>query len=315
MEKINSQSSAQETQNSPKTFLVYNPVAGKEEEIDSLQMVKDSLEEAGHTYEVFEWHKENLKPVIQTALEKGFQHFIAMGGDGTFAGVANNLVFTGHPLAFIPNGSTNSMARALGIPLQLEKAIDLSIHGNHSITIDAIKAKENYFFLNVGVGFTAEAMQQTSREDKRKYAWRAYVRTGLERISKIRLQHFDLLIDDQLVKTRASEINIANLGLMGIEPFHWGKNVHPDDGILNVHLVRSKSTRDYLELFWNLIFHQAEKTASLSSFEIKQKITITSLKPIPVQGDGEVIGTTPVELTVIPQAIKIIVPKNSERNL
>ena len=69
--------------------------------------------------------KEDLKKITRSACDNGFNLIIAAGGDGTVAGVVNGLVGTQVPMAIIPLGTGNGVARAMKIPLNLKDAVEV----------------------------------------------------------------------------------------------------------------------------------------------------------------------------------------------
>jgi YegS/Rv2252/BmrU family lipid kinase len=299
-----------------KIYAIFNPVAGNTNVQNIVNRFRESLEELEFSYHIHEWQEgEDLRPLIDSAISEGYERFIAIGGDGTFSRVANELVFRNIPIGFIPAGSTNVLARDLRIPLQANRAIQLSLTGEHVRSLDAMQVGEKYYFINIGAGLTANAVQKTTRQEKRKFAWLAYIFSGLAQLSGANLKRFNLTIDGKKIQTRASEVNITNLGLIGFEPFRWDERVLPDDGCLEIHVVRARTLMDYLQLGLNMILRRSSKTPSLRSFQAKEQIRIESEDILAVQGDGDLFAETPIEVKLAPEAIPVIVPRENRENL
>ena len=91
---------------------------------------------------------------------------IVVGGDGTVNSVATLLVDTKIPLAIIPTGSGNGLARHLKIPMQIEKAFHIATTGKN-IQIDVGILNDKYFFCTAGIGFDAKVAHQFSKSKKR----------------------------------------------------------------------------------------------------------------------------------------------------
>lgn len=293
-----------------KIFAVYNPVAGSTNVEDVIRRFRQSLQDGGFEFKIHEWKEnEDLDATIRDALQEGYQRVIAIGGDGTFSRVANSLVGSEIPVAFLPVGSTNVIARDLKIPLQVGRAIHLCLTGKHTRSIDVMKMGKAYYFMNVSIGLTAEAVQNTKRQEKRKMAWLAYILSGLTQLSGMNLKRFQITIDKRQLEARASEVNITNMGLIGFEPFRWDERVQPDDGYLDLHILRARTLLDYLQLGLNMILRRSSRTPSLRSFRAQERIVIQTEKPLTVQSDGELIGKTPIEVHIAAKAIKVIVPE------
>jgi YegS/Rv2252/BmrU family lipid kinase len=135
-------------------YFIYNPNAGnksnryRQELINRIQKIPNSTllltERPNHAQEL-------IQNLIPTKPDK----IIAIGGDGTVNEVGHALLGTNIPLGIIPLGSGNGLARHLGIPMSLEKAIHKAIEGNE-IEIDALSWNDRPFFCTAGIGFDAE---------------------------------------------------------------------------------------------------------------------------------------------------------------
>lgn len=140
--------------NTPMVYFIYNPNAGnksnryRQELINRIQKIPNSTllltERPNHAQEL-------IQNLIPTKPDK----IIAIGGDGTVNEVGHALLGTNIPLGIIPLGSGNGLARHLGIPMSLEKAIQKAIEGNE-IEIDALSWNDRPFFCTAGIGFDAE---------------------------------------------------------------------------------------------------------------------------------------------------------------
>ena len=291
-----------------RAFIIYNPVAGTSNAKNITDRLKKTLEEKQLAYAIHEWQSgEDLDAVIGSAVEKGYTRFIAMGGDGTFSNVANSLVNRQIPIGFIPTGSTNVMARELNIPLTVNRAIDLCLNGNRTRSIDAMQIDGRHYFLNVGIGISAKAIENTRREEKRKIAWLAYVQSGLAQLSGIHLKRFHVSFDDRQTQARASEVHITNLGLIGFEPFRWSEDIQPDDGLLDVHVLRARTLMDYLKVGVNMVLRRSRKSRALRSFQARRQISVECEDTLPVQADGDLIGKTPITIQLVPNSVQVVV--------
>jgi len=292
-------------------FVVLNPVAGNSDPSLIRNAVERRLGGRGWTYKVYETTgRERIAEIVRAALKRGFEVVIAAGGDGTVSGVAGGLVHTGIPLGIIPAGTGNALARDLGIPLDLEEALNLLVgeHETRTIGIDAMQVGDRFFILNLGVGISALAVRGTGHTEKRRLGRIAYVWAGLLEFLGFQPQRFTIAVDDRSCRFRASEVMVLNSGGLGNPYVRWGPQVRPDDGQLDVYVVRARTAPDYLRLGWNMLLGQQKNDPSLQSLRAERSVTIRANRRLPVQGDGDLMGQTPVQVKVVPGAVRVIAP-------
>ncbi|MBE0411117.1 MAG: diacylglycerol kinase family lipid kinase, partial [Anaerolineales bacterium] len=229
------------------------------------------------------------------------------GGDGTVSGVAAGLVNSQVPMAILPIGTGNALARELGIPLYLEEAVQLLVDEHDQRDIDGMWVKGMLSVLGVGIGLTSLTMQETGREQKRRFGLLAYVWNGLKQLGGVGLNRFEVEIDGETRQVTASEIYISNSRVLGIKPFNLGSNVRPDDGVVQVCIVKARTAWDYLRVAAQLV--TGRRRDEIDCVGAVKKIKVRVSRPLPIQADGEIVGTTPVEVQVVPAAVRVVVPK------
>src|SRR3954464_289490 len=104
------------------------------------------------------------------------------------------------------------------------------------------------YFPQVGIGIDALMIRDTGREAKRRFGRIAYLWTALTRLLGFQPRRFTLTIDGQQKKARASQIVAATGGTLGQPPFRGGPNTRPDDGRIDVCIVRARTVLDYVKL-------------------------------------------------------------------
>jgi diacylglycerol kinase (ATP) len=298
-----------------KAFVVFNPMAGKEDEPTELRSAL-----ARHftlprwTVEIYETTgKEDITAICRSACEQGTSLVISAGGDGTVVSVANALVHRQIPLGILPLGTGNFLARILSIPLKLDDAVQL-LAGDHTIIdVDALKVGDGYFFSNVSVGMSPEIMNDTKSAQKKRFGRLAYFFTVVKRSSLFRRRGYTLTIDGQTRQVRASEVLVSNTSLLDKESFIYGPPETLNDGQLEIYLTTAQSLADYVRLVWDMFRGPGHPGAKLYHWESRQSIRIDADRsPQLVQADGEVIGHTPVEIQLVPKAIHVIMPKPAD---
>jgi diacylglycerol kinase (ATP) len=295
-------------------FVVLNPVAGRGAAEDVRRAFERLFPADRTACEIHETVRdERIAEVVGDAVARGCDLVVAAGGDGTVSAVANGLVGSDVPLGIIPMGTANVLARELGIPVDLESACRL-VAGEHSTTrIDAMRVGGECYFTQVGVGIDALMIRDTRREDKRRFGRVAYLWTAFTSLLGFQPRRFVLTTDGHEYRGRASQIVVANCGILGQPPFRWGPDIHPDDGHLDVCVIRARSVLDYVTISGRVLTGRHRSSPHIRYLQAHREVVIaarhTHHQPLPVQGDGEIIGQTPVTVGVVAGAVAVVVPR------
>ncbi|MFL7840271.1 MAG: diacylglycerol/lipid kinase family protein [Candidatus Promineifilaceae bacterium] len=253
----------------------------------------------------------NLCEELADAMHDQSYHWIgAAGGDGTVSIVGSCLVDLNMPLVIIPSGTGNAIAGALGIPEDVEQACRLLLDGSETRTIDAIRIKDRYYFLQVGMGLEALTMEKTTTEQKNKLGELAYLWTAAREAIDWQPQQIKLTVDDDEQTLEASEVVLANIGDVGVFDLRWGEDIRPDDGRLDVVVIDAKSAADYAKLISSLALDAEDDSDLFTYFKAYDRVCIEAKQPLPFHGDGEEIkNPTPLEAHLVPGALTVIVPQ------
>lgn len=294
-----------------KIFAVLNPVSGRTDYAALRATLERQLSESGLPHEIYETSgqpAEDLTAIVRDALGRGFDTVVASGGDGTVSAVAEGLIGTAVPLAIIPAGTANVFARELKIPIDIEGACALIIQEHTTAKVDAMRVGDQHFILQIDIGIGSYMIRNTSREAKGRFGRLAYLWTAANTLMGFQPRRFMLTIDGVRHRHSASEVMLANGGMLGVEPFRWGDDIHPDDGQIDICLVSARTVNDYLGLFWHTVRGKQHRSQRLRYFKARKSITVNTKERLPIQADGEIIGTTPLQVTVVPGALQVVVP-------
>ena len=252
---------------------------------------------------------QSVTELARDAVARGYDLVVAAGGDGTVSAVANGLAGSDTPLGILPLGTANVLAGELGIPTDLDEACRLLAGTHHRVqALDALEVAGQYYFTQLGVGIDSLMIRDTQREAKRRFGRVAYVWTALTRLLGFQPRRFVVAADGQVLRVRASQVLVANSGVLGKAPLRWGPDIRPDDGRLDVCIIRARSVLDYLVLAWHVLRGQHDRSPQVRYLAAERTIAISARHPLPVQADGEIIGQTPVEVKVAPGILRVIVP-------
>jgi len=190
---------------------------------------------------------------VARAIREGCTRIVAVGGDGTVSMVAQCLARRRGEdppvsLGIIPAGTTNLLARELGIPLALNEAMAVVAEGERAIELDAVLVCKRYVFTQVGMGPDALMIRDTPREKQQKLGRVAYMLTFLRRAFRFRSRWFTLQVDGKVVHERAWQLVVANVGSVGAPPFTWGPRIDPTDGTVDLCVLSMERKRDFGKL-------------------------------------------------------------------
>jgi diacylglycerol kinase (ATP) len=298
----------------PKAFVVLNPVAGSAED-DAPGRIEGHFSAYGWQPQIYETSgDEDVGALVREAASRGADLCVGAGGDGTASAVASGLVGTGVPLGILPIGTGNVLAQELGIPEDLDEALAL-LTGDHDVdALDMIRVGDRRYVLNVSVGIGSLSMRDTKREWKQRLGMLAYALTTLRILLGYQPRRFDLTIDGQTRRIRASEVMVANSPAVGSPDVRLGTDVHLDDGRLDVCVVRARNVLDYIRVVWDVLLRRQDRSRNVRCIPVQRSVRIEARRTLPVEADGEIIGETPVEATFEPSALKVVVPKERPRH-
>ena len=296
-----------------KPFLIYNPVAGQTNPDHLRKAFQRACDQHGWNAKTHETVKdEDLSALVQQTIDEGCDLIIVAGGDGTVSMVASAMVNNEIPLAIIPSGTGNLLARQLHLPLNYQRAFAYIAHNPAHLYLDAMQINKNNYILNVSIGLTSTMIEKTTREEKRKFGMLAYIWNAIRIFAGFQPHRFHMNIDSVYTQTRASEVFITNTALLKEDPifktlFNW-----TEDESLGVFIIKARTFWSYLQLFVDFILRKAHRTYNLTYYPLREQFILQTKKPLTIQADGEVIGRTPLQIHVIPGAVQVLIPQKPE---
>jgi YegS/Rv2252/BmrU family lipid kinase len=250
--------------------------------------------------------------IAREAAGEGWDAIIAGGGDGTVNEVANGLAGAGVPMGILPLGTVNVLARELKIPMDADGAVGVIANGRVKY-LDLGCANGRYFTLMAGLGFDAEVVASIVQPLKDIMGASAYVLTAVETLARYRPTDVVLEMPGNHVhRCQAYLVVVANSSDYGYR-LKVTPHASPDDGLLDVIVFERPRTdrigfvRQILEVFIRRhIYHKAVRYFKVTS------VSVRSDPSIHVQLDGDPFGITPVDITIVPRALPVIVPNSGQ---
>jgi YegS/Rv2252/BmrU family lipid kinase len=256
--------------------------------------------------------KKQLRKRTRRAVKAGADVVVAVGGDGAVSQVVQALAGTEVDLGIVPMGTGNLLAGNLAIPRPRDKAIDVVLSdGRRRIDLGhvTIDRKRKVFAVACGIGFDAVVMKSTGKRGKRRWGKLAYVASAIKNHGRVRNVTHEITIDGVRSTTEATQVFIANFGGMGL-PIEPRLGIHPDDGALDVMVIRASGPLPGLLAGWEALRqrHLGESSAGHIFRARAKEVRIETHPPRLVEIDGSVVGVTPIKASIRPAALTVIVP-------
>lgn len=232
---------------------------------------------------------------------------IVAGGDGTVNEVINGIGNSNTTLAIIPFGSTNVLALELGIPFNVKKASELITQGK-KIKMDLGYAKTSqegrYFSMMLGVGFDASLIKGISSKFKRNWGRMAYPLAGIKNLFKYKWHNIHV---KHKIHSVGYFVIISNSKSYGGE-YHIADKASTTDGLLDLVIINRQNWWKIIKIISSFSSGKLNKFLKGEYYQTKEA-HIYSRKKMLVQVDGELIGSAPVKVKIVPKALNVMVNK------
>jgi YegS/Rv2252/BmrU family lipid kinase len=249
-------------------------------------------------------HPESLSELIRDYRDR--VDLVAIGGgDGTLNAAAEGLVDTQIPLAIVPLGTANDLARTLGIAASPIEACK-SIATGQIRRIDLGWVNGKYFFNVASMGLSVKITNNLTKEAKRRWGVFAYAKTALQAIWQTRPFTAEIRHGDESFLVKTLQIAVGNGRFYG-GGMAVAVDAAIDDRRLDLYSLEVRHWWQIFALLPSLWRGDHDSVSDVRSLHC-QEVTILTRKPRPINTDGELTTYTPAQFRVIPQAIPVIVP-------
>ncbi|MYX72433.1 diacylglycerol kinase family protein, partial [Streptomyces sp. SID3915] len=259
------------------------------------------------------------------AVRDGAALVVVCGGDGTVRAAAEALAGTGIPLAVVPCGTGNLLARNLGLPVEPEKALAAALRGTpHPIDLGRIEGDglpPAHFTVMSGAGLDAAMLESTSDRAKARWGWPAYVVAGLRELRAPRMRLTVGLDGAPPLRRDARMVLLANAGTVqggaALVPA-----ARPDDGLLDLMILDPRGPGGWLSAVGSLLRPRpaggpapgvdggAHRSVEYFTFR-RADLRFDAPQPRELDGDPVAVGRR-LTAEVRPGALTVLVPGRGE---
>lgn len=272
-----------------------------------------ALERAGMQCTILYTEHPGHARALAVAHAAGHDVVCAVGGDGTVMEIVSALAPDGPPVAIIPAGTGNLLARALGIPLSPARAARMLLTATEARIDLGRLADGTRIAIGAGVGIDAAMIATTSSTWKRRVGVIAYVVTGARHALVRRRFTASVVVDGVTVTRTASSVLVANFGALLNGLITLGDGIRYDDGVLDVCIFDPRNTLDAITIALRLLTGRAGSGPGMAYLRGRE-IVVSTEPTLPAQADGELIGSTPFAVSVEPLAARLLIPHSERRS-
>ncbi|MGB7848148.1 MAG: diacylglycerol kinase family protein [Candidatus Acidiferrum sp.] len=294
-------------------LILVNPVAGGGHAAEILPDLQEFARQRSWNVEIcVTQDSDDLATRARKAAEAGRKNILVLGGDGTFHVLLNATVdYPETILGVLPAGGGNDLALALGLPQDPVQAAALILEGETCrLDLARVRTAEGKVRLYIGgggVGLDAEAARLASGTYRQLRGRLRYLLAAIHALFGFHAIGARIRIIGS--EPRNLEVKALLVGVLNTPSYGGGVCLAPgaktDDGILELVVLDDLSLGEILAQLPTLLFQGALKTKRLRRFSV-ERVRIETDTPCWFHGDGELLGMTPVEISVVPLAVRVL---------
>ena len=277
------------------------------------------LKQTFHTYRVTpEIRTASSSSEMETQAKEAIQHgaksVFAMGGDGTLQVLANAVYGQDVVLGVIPAGGGNDFARALGLPSEPLAALRATLHGEPRF-VDLVRVRtaeghQRLYLGGGGTGLDADAAQFAGSRYRNWPGRSRYLAAAIHAYAGNKPRRVRVTFEDSNEAPKWQESVLACV--LNTPTFGAGIRLAPnariDDGLLDSVFLDELRVSTLLRILPQLAFRGTLHIPQLRTTQFR-KLRLETEQPAYFHGDGEILGSTPVEIEVTPGAVQFLAPK------
>lgn len=254
-------------------------------------------------------------------VESGYKNILVIGGDGTMSEAINGIFSADIPktsdlkIALIPRGTGNDWGRFWGLTRDYKKSVEVLLKGKvQPIDIGKVEytiegQNESHYFINsIGLGLDAKVVEITHRMKSVVGSHSIlYTLALLSAVFTYKAHRVHIFSEEKNIKGQMFTMNIAN-GCYSGGGMKQNPNAVPYDGLLDSMMAKRPTLGDILTALTRIFNGTLLQHPVIESFRSK-KLVIQSEKNVLLEADGIIVnGCSPFTISVLPEAIQMIVP-------
>jgi YegS/Rv2252/BmrU family lipid kinase len=298
-------------------LVIVNPASGRPDGGAGWRAIERELRDAGVAFDSLDTQRAGHgDELARQGLLEGRRHILAVGGDGSVNEVVHGIMNAGLAdtrdvtLAVAPTGTGNDWARSLGIPRDaagIARAVAggrTMLHDVGAIDFPGRNLPRRWFINVAGAGYDAYVTERVPRPVPSAFT---YLGIALRGLAKYRAPRFSITAADgaQIAGPMLLAF-VANAQYCG-NRMQVAPTARMDDGLLDVLAVRELSLLQALPKLAKLYGGRILGDPAVQHLR-SARVRIETDPPAVIQADGQIVGRTPAEFSLLPQALRVIIP-------
>jgi len=309
------------TDNSNRWFAIVNPVSGNGKSGRKWNEVRQELLNAKIDFEFeFTTKVREAESIVQATIQQGFRKIISVGGDGNLHDIANGLLSQSIvsssevTLAIISLGTGNDFVKHYKIPTKIQDAIGVIKKGNvvlhdagKAISYEDGKANARYFINFCGVGFDAFVVERAA--PLKPYGQIAYLLGTLRWMFPYKKPLLRITTAERVIETECYLV-LAGIGKYSGGGMMLTPGAIANDGKFFLTIAKNLSKIEVvlrLKMLYDGSIGTHREVECFQTDIIRIEV-LQEYFPVKMQADGDVLGIGPFDISIIPKALKIVVP-------
>ncbi|WP_163528701.1 diacylglycerol kinase [Halobacillus ihumii] len=289
--------------------IIYNPTSGREVIRKVLPDILQRFEQAGYEASTHATTcAGDATEAAKIAVERRFDVVVAAGGDGTINEVINGVAEQPFrpKLGIIPVGTTNDFARALYVPRNIHKAVDVILEG-YSAPLDIGRVNDQYFMNIAGGGKITEISYEVPSKLKTMLGQLAYYLKGMEMLPSIKPTYVEMEYDGKLYQGDIMLFLVSNTNSVGgLEKL--APEAQMDDGLFDLMIIEKMNIAEFVRLA-TLAIQGTHLNHPKFIHKTASRIKVKTEEKMQLNIDGEFGGLLPGEFVNLYKHIDFFVPE------
>ena len=249
----------------------------------------------------------------------GRARIFALGGDGTFQALLNAVAGNASvSIGVLPAGGGNDLASALGLPLDPVQAAEMILMQGEALGLDAARVRtadgvERLYMGGGGVGLDAEAARFASGAYRKMRGRSRYLLSAIRALGRFRW--IEVRVSLEGAEQSSLQATALVLGILNTPSYGAGLRLAPEarmeDGRLDLVLLENLSALEIAGILPRLAVSGEIRTPRIQRHRVT-RVRIETERPCAFHADGEIVGMTPVEIAVVPGAMRVWRPRTAD---
>lgn len=287
--------------------VLVNPAAGRDEAGDRTARLEAAFARVGLKARVQAMEPHALRTAIDGLIHEGYGTIVAAGGDGTVSAVAQHLVGRRVTLGVVPMGTLNHFARDLGLPIDLDGAVDVIARGAVR-AVDVGEVNGRAFLNNASLGLYPDQVRMRARLRSRFSKPVAAFVASLAALRRLRALWLTVERDGARVRLRCPMVLVGN-GEYGLDRGEPTSRARLDEGVLSLCLYTEARRLGLVVGAIRALFGRASAVRHLEVDRVREALLRVSRRRVPVALDGEVVTlSSPLRFRSVTGALRVIGP-------